>query len=452
MSRRHEFIETATSANGIDFISCDLLTFGDYGGAGSVGLANINYLRDKFKPHIEEGGFKVEDEDVADSTELFIANGVYHSQQAWLRDTEENRELLSSLKKYPAFDDQYISDVESEWEEEAWESWVKRELLDFAEDEIVDDPETGEEITLGELLERVGDKEEQDKILYYAYKDAMNETDTYPEPEYSDVSIDTAKIKDSFLKFLKKALVGPFIPSNQQELPLEDSKKLIESNRQWVYDASIKNYRRTPESDGRRVYDACIKNYRREGHTEDCPKGYMRDRLRRKNDKTSESDSIKESRESEETTYYIAAQRGIEDTFAVFVNGKDVPVTFEDLGTIKAKSLKDAAKKWVRKVFSNRTEKPFTKVVKETPNYIVVKIEEASSITESRRTAADVSVENQGSVIVLQPLTKKAKMWIDENVSSEPWQWVGNGLVIDWRMAEELVDAMREEGLILHMN
>jgi virulence-associated protein VagC len=71
---------------------------------------------------------------------------------------------------------------------------------------------------------------------------------------------------------------------------------------------------------------------------------------------------------------------------------------------------------------------------------------------ESRRTTADVSVENQGSVVVLQPLTKKAKLWIDENVSSEPWQWVGNGLVIDWRMAEELIDAMQEEGLILRRN
>jgi hypothetical protein len=61
----------------------------------------------------------------------------------------------------------------------------------------------------------------------------------------------------------------------------------------------------------------------------------------------------------------------------------------------------------------------------------------------------DVRFENQGSIILLQSLTDAGKRWIDENVSSEPWQWLGGALAVDWRMAEELVALMQDDGLVI---
>jgi hypothetical protein len=61
----------------------------------------------------------------------------------------------------------------------------------------------------------------------------------------------------------------------------------------------------------------------------------------------------------------------------------------------------------------------------------------------------DVRFENQGSIILLQPLTDAGQRWIDENVSSEPWQWLGGALTVDWRMAEELAALMQDDGLVI---
>jgi hypothetical protein len=61
----------------------------------------------------------------------------------------------------------------------------------------------------------------------------------------------------------------------------------------------------------------------------------------------------------------------------------------------------------------------------------------------------DVRFENQGSIILLLPLTSAGQRWIDENVSTESWQWLGGALTVDWRMAEELAALMQEEGLVI---
>jgi hypothetical protein len=41
----------------------------------------------------------------------------------------------------------------------------------------------------------------------------------------------------------------------------------------------------------------------------------------------------------------------------------------------------------------------------------------------------DVLISNEGTVWVFNPLTPAAKDWFDENVESEPWQWLGTSLV-----------------------
>ncbi len=61
----------------------------------------------------------------------------------------------------------------------------------------------------------------------------------------------------------------------------------------------------------------------------------------------------------------------------------------------------------------------------------------------------DVLVENVGKVFTFCPLTRKAKTWIDDNVQTESYQWLGNVLVIEHRYAWGLALGMRQDGLVL---
>lgn len=58
----------------------------------------------------------------------------------------------------------------------------------------------------------------------------------------------------------------------------------------------------------------------------------------------------------------------------------------------------------------------------------------------------DFVVTDQGTVIGFQPLTDGARQWTDEHVHSEPWQWMGNILWVDHRMAGGLLDGIESEG------
>ena len=63
--------------------------------------------------------------------------------------------------------------------------------------------------------------------------------------------------------------------------------------------------------------------------------------------------------------------------------------------------------------------------------------------------APDVLVANEGTVFLFNPLTERAKDWIDDNVSSESWQWLGTTLVVDHRYAWGLAEGMNDAGLVL---
>jgi hypothetical protein len=41
--------------------------------------------------------------------------------------------------------------------------------------------------------------------------------------------------------------------------------------------------------------------------------------------------------------------------------------------------------------------------------------------------------------------TKKAKKWVKENCQTDGWQWLGNTLWIDIRMAETIKEAIQSE-------
>lgn len=62
---------------------------------------------------------------------------------------------------------------------------------------------------------------------------------------------------------------------------------------------------------------------------------------------------------------------------------------------------------------------------------------------------ADLSVENHGSIAMLRVLTPAGQEWVDENVHSESWQWMGNGLAVEPRMVQVLVEGAVNDGLVV---
>lgn len=80
------------------YISHDHIQYGDYDNSCAVERANVRYLEQNH------------------AADLHIETGCYGYRAAWLPDTEENRELLDSLDNYPAFDDELVSEIESEIE------------------------------------------------------------------------------------------------------------------------------------------------------------------------------------------------------------------------------------------------------------------------------------------------------------------------------------------------
>ncbi len=46
------------------------------------------------------------------------------------------------------------------------------------------------------------------------------------------------------------------------------------------------------------------------------------------------------------------------------------------------------------------------------------------------------SFENNGTTWSIVPETKKALKWMEDNLATESWQWLGNTLVVDHRMAQ----------------
>ncbi len=163
------------------YVSCDYFCVGDYGGAGSVGESNIRSLQD------DEGAF--------------VEWGGHGSKTLWLPDTPENRSLIERLERnYPVIDEGLMSEVESEWETEAWESWLRNDLLH----------EVGKtHPALSEWASTLDD-------LFEIYRRAMDDTNTYPTVEYSGVHVDVDRIKLFFAMSVSDRLADAITDANIQ--------------------------------------------------------------------------------------------------------------------------------------------------------------------------------------------------------------------------------------------
>ena len=59
---------------------------------------------------------------------------------------------------------------------------------------------------------------------------------------------------------------------------------------------------------------------------------------------------------------------------------------------------------------------------------------------------SDFSISDHGTVISIRPLNDVARQWLDENVVSEPWQWVQGALCVEARFARDLLREIEEAG------
>jgi hypothetical protein len=59
---------------------------------------------------------------------------------------------------------------------------------------------------------------------------------------------------------------------------------------------------------------------------------------------------------------------------------------------------------------------------------------------------SDFQIADRGSIISIRPLNEAARQWLDENVVSEPWQWVEGALCVEAHFARDLVIEITEAG------
>lgn len=71
----------------------------------------------------------------------------------------------------------------------------------------------------------------------------------------------------------------------------------------------------------------------------------------------------------------------------------------------------------------------------------------AKKVATQAKRQFDVRIENHGSVFLVTPLSLEAQEWIDQNVETESWQWMGRSLGVEWRFADMLANEMTLAGL-----
>ena len=191
-----------TTKYGHKYLSPSCCTYGDYGGAGSVGIANVRAIleMEEFQDSILRLTYRVwenvdkwnddftdwqtiEEFKIHGPPKVVYLVGGYGSRTIWLLECEETNDIIACLADYPLLDEELHSEVEMEWEEEAWDSYVRYDLYSAMDEE---------------LQEAIDEQKPTDGKLYEAYRLAMESTNTYPVCEHAGVHIDTKAIQDEY--------------------------------------------------------------------------------------------------------------------------------------------------------------------------------------------------------------------------------------------------------------
>jgi len=184
------------------YITASCLTYGDYGGSGTVGVANVRAIleMDEFKDSVLRISYRhwenldkwnddfveqwlVDEFKVTGPPKVVHLVGGFGSNTLYLLECDETEDILSALADYPLVDEDLHGQIECEWEDEAWECWVRSDLYDHLDDELQD---------------AIDDNKTTDAKLFEAYRLAMQATNTYAITEYASTYIDIDRIKDEY--------------------------------------------------------------------------------------------------------------------------------------------------------------------------------------------------------------------------------------------------------------
>ena len=189
----------STSKYGRVYLSPSCCTFGDYGGAATVGKSNVAVILemaeenewpvlsltycewenvDKWEDEFTEQCVVDEFKSHHGPPVVVHLTGGWGSNTIWLLECPATADILAALADYPLLDDDHHSQVEMEEEDEAWESWVRADLESLLDDE----------------------HEYTEEQMLTAYRAAMEETNTYPVHETGGCWVDVSAIKDAFVK------------------------------------------------------------------------------------------------------------------------------------------------------------------------------------------------------------------------------------------------------------
>ena len=178
---------------GTSWFTDSCLTFGSYGGGGSIACANLRWIESQYnisvmpEQHISLRGERISfghyDDDFSDY-DVVMVRGFFGGMTAFVNMKGDLRESMDALSDYPVFDDELVSQVELEWEEQAWPD-ILRDLLNAAPTESLYNYFSSRTAAF-------------DSLLFQAYREAMDSTNTYPVPEYDGVYVDTDRIASAF--------------------------------------------------------------------------------------------------------------------------------------------------------------------------------------------------------------------------------------------------------------
>lgn len=195
--------ETIT-LEGVEYISPAECSFGDYGGYGAVGLANIRYVVGEagednvYETNFSDikqaqSSFNFYPSEESDSLRAVVKSenpplvlhvkGDYSSETVFIRaGSDLAKNVTESLEQYPSLDDDAASEIENGWEIEAWDIWIRSDLEDLA---FPDD-------------EPIGYDTLTDDEKFSLYREAMEAKNEYCIAEYSGVSVNTSLIADAY--------------------------------------------------------------------------------------------------------------------------------------------------------------------------------------------------------------------------------------------------------------
>ena len=88
-----------------------------------------------------------------------------------------------------------------------------------------------------------------------------------------------------------------------------------------------------------------------------------------------------------------------------------------------------------------------TKKAKPDRNFLLSSV--SCSRSKTKKTNTDIKIEDCGTIVMITPISRKGKKWVKENMQYESWQALGNGIASDPRMAQNVIEGMKEARLKL---